>query len=138
MRARIAGAESRSSYFAAAQRNFEFYIDLLMQMHAEHPDQGLDAAALQASERARARSLLDMLVEAHADIHQGADPTAFAAGKAVAAAAPCPLGISGSTAERAAHAGAGCGGSQRVASPDSSNTTKPKHEFVQPAHAMRP
>ena len=54
VRARIAGPESRSSYFAAAQRNFEFYIDLLMQMHAEHPDQGLDAAALEASERARA------------------------------------------------------------------------------------
>ena len=73
-RARIAGAESRASYFATAHKNYEFYIDLLMQMHAEHPDQGLDAAALQASERARARSLLDMLVEAHADIHQGADP----------------------------------------------------------------
>ena len=74
VRARIAESEARSSYFAAAQRNYEFYIDLLMQMHTEHPDQGLDAAALQASERARARSLLDMLVEAHADIHQGADP----------------------------------------------------------------
>ena len=73
VRARIAGSESRSSYFAAAQKNYEFYIDLLMQMHAEHPDQGLDATALQVSERARARSLLDMLVEAHADIHQGAD-----------------------------------------------------------------
>jgi CHAT domain-containing protein/tetratricopeptide (TPR) repeat protein len=74
LRSRIAGAEARSSYFAAAQRNFEFYVDLLMQMHAEHPDEGLDATALQVSERARARSLLDMLVEAHADIHQGADP----------------------------------------------------------------
>jgi CHAT domain-containing protein len=73
VRARIAGSESRSSYFATAQKNYEFYIDLLMQMHAEHPDQGLDATALQVSERARARSLLDMLVEAHADIHQGAD-----------------------------------------------------------------
>jgi CHAT domain-containing protein len=74
VRARIAGSESRSSYFAAAQRNYEFYIDLLMQMHAEHPDQGFADLALQISERARARSLLDMLVEAHADIHQGADP----------------------------------------------------------------
>src|SRR5439155_19420755 len=45
VRARIAGSESRSSYFAAAQKNYEFYIDLLMQMHAEHPDQGLDAIA---------------------------------------------------------------------------------------------
>jgi CHAT domain-containing protein/predicted negative regulator of RcsB-dependent stress response len=74
VRARVAGAESRASYFATVQKNCEFYIDLLMQMHAEHPEQGLDAAALQASERARARSLLDMFVEAHADIHQGADP----------------------------------------------------------------
>jgi CHAT domain-containing protein/Tfp pilus assembly protein PilF len=74
VRARIAGPESRSSYFAASQKSFEFYIDLLMQMHAEHPDQGLDALALQASERARARSLLDLLAEARVDIHQGADP----------------------------------------------------------------
>jgi len=73
-RARVAGAESRIGYFATVQRNYEFYIDLLMQMHAQRPDQGLDAAALQASEHTHARSLLDMLVEAHADIHQGADP----------------------------------------------------------------
>jgi CHAT domain-containing protein/predicted negative regulator of RcsB-dependent stress response len=66
-RGQIAGAESRSSYFAAVQKEYEFYIDLLMQMH-------LHAAALQASERARARSLLDMLAEAYVDIHQGADP----------------------------------------------------------------
>lgn len=74
VRTGLAGSESRSSYFAAVQKNYEFYIHLLMKMHAEHPDQGLDAAALQASERARARSLLDILVEAHADIHRGADP----------------------------------------------------------------
>lgn len=74
VRARIAGPEMRSSYFAAAQTNFEFYIDLLMQMHAQHPEQGLDAIAFQVSERARARSLLDMLAEAGADIHQGVDP----------------------------------------------------------------
>ncbi len=74
LRARVAGPEARASYFASAQRNFEFYIDLLMQMHAEHPEERLDATALQVSERARARSLLDMLVEAHADIRQGVDP----------------------------------------------------------------
>jgi CHAT domain-containing protein/Tfp pilus assembly protein PilF len=73
VRAQIAGTESRSGYFATVQENYEFYVDLLMQLHAEHPDQGFAAAALQASERARARGLLDMLVEAHADVHQGAD-----------------------------------------------------------------
>jgi CHAT domain-containing protein len=74
VRTGLAGSESRASYFATVQKNYEFYIHLLMEMHAEHPDQGLDAAALQASERARARSLLDMLVEARADIRQGAEP----------------------------------------------------------------
>lgn len=73
-RGQIAGAESRSSYFAAVQKEYEFYMDLLMQMHVQHPDQNFDAAALQTSERARARSLLDMLVETRVDIHQGADP----------------------------------------------------------------
>jgi CHAT domain-containing protein/predicted negative regulator of RcsB-dependent stress response len=72
-RGQIAGTESRSSYFAAVQKEYEFYIDLLMQMHVQRPDQNFDGVALQASERARARSLLDMLVEAHVDIHQGAD-----------------------------------------------------------------
>ena len=74
IRARIAGAESRSSYSLVAQENYQFYIDLLMQMDDEHPQQGFAAAALQTSERSRVRSLLDLLVEAHADIHQGADP----------------------------------------------------------------
>jgi CHAT domain-containing protein/tetratricopeptide (TPR) repeat protein len=74
VRARIAGTDSRTGYSVAAQENYQFYIDLLMQMDAARPDQGFAAAALQTSERARARGLLDMLVEAHADIHQGADP----------------------------------------------------------------
>ena len=73
-RYRISGSEQRANYFARAKRNYEFYIDLLMQMNSEQPDQGFAAAALQASERARARSLLDVLVEAHTDIRQGADP----------------------------------------------------------------
>lgn len=73
VRSGLAGSESRASYFATVQKNYEFYINLLMQMHTERPQEGLDAAALQASERARARGLLDMLMEAHADVHQGAD-----------------------------------------------------------------
>ncbi|HEY9600534.1 MAG TPA: CHAT domain-containing protein, partial [Allocoleopsis sp.] len=35
---------------------------------------GYDALALNASERSRARSLLELLTEAHANIHQGVDP----------------------------------------------------------------
>jgi CHAT domain-containing protein len=49
-------------------------IDLLMQVHRQNPSEGADAAALQVSEQARARSLLDSLAEARVDIRQGADP----------------------------------------------------------------
>jgi hypothetical protein len=38
------------------------------------PEVGFDAEALRASERARARSLLEMLAEARAEIRQGSDP----------------------------------------------------------------
>jgi CHAT domain-containing protein len=74
LRLRIAGSELRATYFAKAQKNYEFYIDLLMQMHSTYGDQGFAEAALQASERERARSLLDMLTEAGVDFEQGADP----------------------------------------------------------------
>ena len=49
-----------------------------MQMHSREPAKGHDAAALQASERARARSLLESLAEARADIRRGADPKLLA------------------------------------------------------------
>ncbi|MDQ3135162.1 MAG: CHAT domain-containing protein, partial [Acidobacteriota bacterium] len=45
-----------------------------MELHQRQPSEGHDAAALQASERARMRSLLEILLESHADIRQGVDP----------------------------------------------------------------
>jgi CHAT domain-containing protein/tetratricopeptide (TPR) repeat protein len=73
-RAEFAGAEVRASYFARALDKYEFYIDLLMQLHQRAPAAGHDAAALGASERVRARTLLEMLAEARIDIRQGVDP----------------------------------------------------------------
>jgi len=64
----------RSSYFATVQKYYEFYIDLLMQLHKPKPSEGYDGRALQARERGRARSLLETLAEANADIRQGVDP----------------------------------------------------------------
>jgi len=64
----------RAAYFATVQNSYEFYIDLLMRLHQQDPAAGHDAVALQASERARARTLLDTLAEAGADIRQGVDP----------------------------------------------------------------
>ncbi|MGH7596458.1 MAG: tetratricopeptide repeat protein [bacterium] len=73
LRTKVASPELRTSYFATVQNYYEFYIDLLMQLHQRHPSEGHDAIALQASERARGRSLLEIINEAHVDIRPGAD-----------------------------------------------------------------
>ena len=74
LRTKVVNPELRLSYFAGSQNYYEFYIDLLMASYKQHPNEGYDGKALQACERARARSLLDTLNEANADIHQGVDP----------------------------------------------------------------
>jgi CHAT domain-containing protein/tetratricopeptide (TPR) repeat protein len=73
LRTNIAGQELRASYFANRQEFFESYIDVLMQMHKQNPAAAFDAVALEVSERARARSFLELLTEARADIRQGVD-----------------------------------------------------------------
>ncbi|MBC7908908.1 MAG: CHAT domain-containing protein [Pyrinomonadaceae bacterium] len=78
LRAKVASQELRSTYFATVQRYYDFYIDILMRLHKQQPSAGHDGAALQASERRRARSLLETLAEAGADIRQGVDPTLVA------------------------------------------------------------
>ena len=62
------------SFFATIQPYFELYIDLQMELHRLSPSAGHAANALAASERARARALLDLLNEAGADIRAAADP----------------------------------------------------------------
>jgi len=74
LRLRYKRQELRSSYFASVQKYYEFYIDLLMRMHRARGSDGNDAVAFAASERAKARGLLDILTEANADIRQGIDP----------------------------------------------------------------
>jgi CHAT domain-containing protein len=74
IRTRIAAAELRASYLAKYQSLYQFYVDLLMRLNQTRPSQGFDARAFQASERARARSLLDILNEARADLRQGVEP----------------------------------------------------------------
>ncbi|MEP0840530.1 CHAT domain-containing protein [Coleofasciculus sp. FACHB-64] len=74
IRTRVTSQELRTSYFASVQNYYQFYIDVLMQLHKKDPSIGYDALALQASERARARSLLELLTEANANIRQGVEP----------------------------------------------------------------
>lgn len=73
-RDKIVSQDLRASYFASSQSYYEFYIDLLMRLDKAHPSEGYAIKAMQASERSRARSLNEVLVEAHASIHNGIDP----------------------------------------------------------------
>jgi CHAT domain-containing protein len=74
LRTRVASQQLRATFFASVQQFREFYIDLLMRLHKEDPSQRLDVAAFNASETGRARSLLELLSEANAEIHHGVDP----------------------------------------------------------------
>src|SRR6476469_7719727 len=73
LRTQIGSQELRKSYFARNQDYYQFSIDLLMQLHPTIPNKDYDAQAFHASERARARSLLELLSEASANIRQGVD-----------------------------------------------------------------
>jgi CHAT domain-containing protein len=74
LRSEISSSELRTSYFATVQDTYSFYIDLLMELHQQQPDGGYDAQAFHASERTRARSLIELLAEANVDIRRGIPP----------------------------------------------------------------
>ncbi len=78
IRGKIASTDLRSSYLSTVQDYYGLYIDLLMQEHRNRPNDNLDLTALQVSEQARARSLLDLLQEAKADVRQGVNPELLA------------------------------------------------------------
>ncbi|MBD2458861.1 tetratricopeptide repeat protein [Nostoc sp. FACHB-87] len=78
LRAKIVSPELRTSYFATKQKYYQFKIDLLMQLHKQNPSKGYDAQALETSERARARSLVELLKEANANIREGIKPELLA------------------------------------------------------------
>jgi CHAT domain-containing protein/tetratricopeptide (TPR) repeat protein len=78
IRSKVDSRRLRTSYMASIQDYYEFYVDLLVRLHQKEPSQGFDALAFQASERARARSLLESLSEATVDIRQGVDPIMLA------------------------------------------------------------
>ncbi len=73
LRTFVASPDLRSTYFATVHENYELYIQILMQLERERPGRGYAAKALQASESARSRALIEVLAEARADLRQGMD-----------------------------------------------------------------
>ena len=49
----------RTSYFATVRDSYDLYLDVLLLQHKRDPDAGFDREAFAASEKARARSLLE-------------------------------------------------------------------------------
>jgi CHAT domain-containing protein/Tfp pilus assembly protein PilF len=74
LRSRLTHPELRASFISSGQDCYELLIDVLMRLHEREPDRGHDGAALEASERGRARGLLESLVEARVDVREGVDP----------------------------------------------------------------
>jgi CHAT domain-containing protein/Flp pilus assembly protein TadD len=74
LRGKAATQDLRASFLAKKQDYYEFYIDLLLRTHTQEPAKRYDLVALQASERARSRSLLELLTEARIDVDQGIPP----------------------------------------------------------------
>jgi CHAT domain-containing protein len=74
MRSQVASLQLRASYFTSIQKHYDLYIALLMRLHELRPTSGYAATAMQASERARARSLVETLLEADADVRLGVEP----------------------------------------------------------------
>jgi len=81
-RQQVFSSDLRASFAATNQQYYEFYVDLLMQLHNQKSAARLSekneaksetylAKAFRASENARARALADLIVEARIDLREG-------------------------------------------------------------------
>jgi CHAT domain-containing protein/tetratricopeptide (TPR) repeat protein len=75
LRSRGTNQQLRASYLSATQEYYDLYIQTLMKLDQLYPTEGHAATALQASERSRARSLLETLLEASIDLRRGVAAT---------------------------------------------------------------
>lgn len=73
----------RTDYSASVERAYKVYVDILMAQHRQSPAGGFDRAALEASERSRARTLLETLTGARVDLDKDVDPALAGSQKAL-------------------------------------------------------
>jgi CHAT domain-containing protein/tetratricopeptide (TPR) repeat protein len=78
LRRSVVSPSLRASFFTSAREVQEIDIESLFRLNAEHRGVGFDRAALVASEKARARSLLEMLGESDVEIRHGVDAALLA------------------------------------------------------------
>jgi CHAT domain-containing protein/Tfp pilus assembly protein PilF len=70
-RSRFLRDQTRIAFFSTLRDFYELYIDLLMQLAQRYPGSHYEEKALQASEKARARALLDLLSEVRIGVNSG-------------------------------------------------------------------
>ncbi len=73
-RRNLASDQFRTGFFAAKRTYYDLNIELLLRLDRRQPGKGYRVRALEATERARARGLLDLLAEGRIDLRQGLDP----------------------------------------------------------------
>ena len=74
LRTDVERRDLRSAFLASVYHRYELHIDILMRLHGQRGGTGLAGLAFEASEKARARSLLENLAEARVDPAAGVDP----------------------------------------------------------------
>jgi CHAT domain-containing protein len=60
-RTKVSDFDDRASYFASVHEYYQLYIEILMQLDQRDPGKGFSEQALEAAEKSKVRSLLDML-----------------------------------------------------------------------------
>ncbi|MDQ2944719.1 MAG: CHAT domain-containing protein, partial [Acidobacteriota bacterium] len=73
-RGQVGTADLRASLTATSSNFAELEIDLLMRLNTKRPGHGYNTQAFEASERGRARSLVEILRESHLQVDQQVDP----------------------------------------------------------------
>jgi CHAT domain-containing protein len=74
LRSSMANTGLRTAYFASVRQQYELFIDLLMGLKRRNGPVSDELRALEASERSRARTLLDNINETRVSISEGVDP----------------------------------------------------------------
>lgn len=73
IREQASSAETQTSLVANFFLFYELYIDVLMRLHAAHPQAGNDLTALAFTEKVKLRSLVALLAQARVNLSEGID-----------------------------------------------------------------
>jgi CHAT domain-containing protein/tetratricopeptide (TPR) repeat protein len=74
VRSTVVGPDLRTVIVRGKYAVYDALVDALMRLHRQRPADGFDRQAFGVSERARARSLLDLIAESRSNIREGVDP----------------------------------------------------------------